>query len=116
MGKAGWLWFAFLAAVGGCGGSGWGPTHAQAPQPGGEGPVTRPATAQATAPLEIVERRLAADALLVRLSNGLTVIVSENHNAPVVCVRAYVRAGGLFEGEYLGSGISHLCEHLVAEG
>ena len=68
-------------------------------------------------PLSVVERTPArAGVSLCRLSNGLTVIVAENHNAPVVCVRAYVRAGGLYEGSYLGSGISHLCEHLVAKG
>ncbi|MGB2824721.1 MAG: pitrilysin family protein, partial [Phycisphaerae bacterium] len=50
------------------------------------------------------------------LANGLTVIVKPMRIAPVVCVRAYVRAGGLYEAEYLGCGISHLCEHLVAKG
>ena len=53
---------------------------------------------------------------VARLSNGLTVIVAENHNAPVVCVRAYVRTGSMYEGEYLGCGVSHLLEHLVAKG
>ena len=51
-----------------------------------------------------------------RLDNGLTVIVAANHVAPVVCVRAYVRAGGLYEREFLGCGLSHLVEHLVAKG
>ena len=43
-------------------------------------------------------------------------IVKATRTAPVVCVRAYVRAGGIYEREYLGCGISHLCEHLVAKG
>ncbi|MGH7200321.1 MAG: M16 family metallopeptidase, partial [Planctomycetaceae bacterium] len=52
-----------------------------------------------------------------QLSNGLTVLVQENHAAPVVTVRCYVtNTGSAFEGEYLGAGISHLLEHLVASG
>ena len=50
------------------------------------------------------------------LPNGLQVYVAENHNAPVFTVRAYVRAGSIYEDEYLGYGISHFCEHLVCGG
>ena len=50
------------------------------------------------------------------LPNGLAVIVKRIPKAPVVCVRGYVRAGSLYEGPYLGCGISHLTEHLVAQG
>ena len=51
------------------------------------------------------------------LSNGLTVMVQENHVAPVATVRCYVKnTGGAFEGRWLGMGLSHLCEHLVAGG
>ncbi len=51
------------------------------------------------------------------LKNGLTVLVQENHVAPVATVRCYVRnTGGVFEGPWLGMGLSHLCEHLVAGG
>ncbi len=54
---------------------------------------------------------------LATLSNGLTVIVQENHIAPVATVRCFVKnTGSAFEGEYLGMGISHLLEHLVAGG
>jgi len=55
-------------------------------------------------------------AVVDRLPNGLTVIVKPVRKAPVVCVRGYVRGGGLYEGPFLGCGISHLTEHLVAEG
>ena len=48
--------------------------------------------------------------------NGMTVILEENHSSPVVNLRFYVKAGGIYEGEYLGCGISHFCEHLVANG
>jgi len=52
-----------------------------------------------------------------KLSSGLTVIVRENHAAPVATVRCYVRnTGSAFEGRYLGAGISHMLEHLVALG
>ncbi len=50
------------------------------------------------------------------LPNGLTVLVLENHAAPVVAVRAYVRTGSIYEGEHLGAGISHLFEHVLGEG
>lgn len=54
---------------------------------------------------------------LARLSNGLTVIVQENHVAPVATVRCYVKnTGGAFEGKWLGAGLSHLVEHLVSGG
>ena len=48
--------------------------------------------------------------------NGMTVILEENHSSPVVNLRFYVKAGGIYEGEFLGCGISHFCEHLVANG
>ncbi|MFW6132671.1 MAG: M16 family metallopeptidase, partial [Planctomycetota bacterium] len=69
----------------------------------------------AAPPLEITERVAADAATVVELSNGLTVIVRQKHTAPVVCVKAYVRAGGLYEREWLGAGVSHLLEHLVAD-
>ncbi|MBV9863776.1 MAG: insulinase family protein [Abitibacteriaceae bacterium] len=50
------------------------------------------------------------------LPNGLTVLVQENHAAPVVAVRMYVKTGSVYEGQYLGAGISHLFEHTLSEG
>ena len=42
---------------------------------------------------------------LAALDNGLTVIVQENHAAPVATVRCYVKnTGSAFEGRYLGAG------------
>src|SRR5690349_13933188 len=59
-----------------------------------------------------------ADSALQRktLSNGLTILVQENHASPVVAVRFYVRTGSLYEGKYVGAGISHLFEHVLWEG
>ena len=65
----------------------------------GSAPGQTPPEAAATAPaektpagpaeLDVVSRAFSrAGVLTVRLSNGLTVIVAENHNVPVVCVRA----------------------------
>jgi len=48
--------------------------------------------------------------------NGLTVIIRENHASPVVNLRLYVKAGSIYEEEYLGAGISHYCEHLLSDG
>ncbi|MFO7899479.1 MAG: pitrilysin family protein [Planctomycetota bacterium] len=50
------------------------------------------------------------------LDNGLVVLCQENHAAPIAVVQAFVRAGSIFEDEYLGAGISHYCEHLIAGG
>jgi zinc protease len=50
------------------------------------------------------------------LKNGMTVVIKENHAAPVVTAVMYVRTGHIFEEEFLGAGISHYCEHLVAFG
>ena len=61
--------------------------------------------------------RLAEQVTLAALSNGLTVIVQENHVAPVATVRCYVKnTGSAFEGRYLGAGLSHVLEHVVAGG
>jgi zinc protease len=54
---------------------------------------------------------------LATLDNGLTVIVQENHVAPVATIRCYVKnTGSAFEGRYLGAGLSHVLEHVVAGG
>ena len=86
-------------------------------------PTTQPATQSALGaaipaePLTILTRRVTEHGVtVVTLSNQLTVIVRENHTSPVVSVQTYVRAGSLYEGQWLGSGVSHLLEHLVAKG
>ena len=50
------------------------------------------------------------------LPNGLTVLATPNHAAPVVAVRVYVRTGSIYEDKYLGAGLSHLFEHTLFEG
>ncbi|HSJ07103.1 MAG TPA: pitrilysin family protein [Longimicrobiales bacterium] len=50
-----------------------------------------------------------------RLDNGLTVIVREDHSAPVVAVVTHVRAGYFDEPDTL-VGISHVLEHMYFKG
>src|SRR4051812_44473946 len=56
-----------------------------------------------------------SDEIVSILKNGMTVIV-KRVPSPVVSVRAYVQTGGVYEGKWLGGGLSHLLEHLVAGG
>ncbi|MDO5553496.1 MAG: pitrilysin family protein [Planctomycetia bacterium] len=54
---------------------------------------------------------------LYELSNGLTLFVRTKPGSPTATVRVLVRnTGSMNEGEFLGSGISHLAEHLIATG
>ena len=50
-----------------------------------------------------------------RLSNGLTVLVHENHSAPVVAVVTHVKAGYFNEPDTV-VGISHVLEHMYFKG
>ena len=50
----------------------------------------------------------------VVLPSGLTVIIAEQHTTQAVEVRIAVRAGPVYEGERLGSGLSLLTQRLVA--
>jgi len=62
-------------------------------------------------------QRLPDEVTLATLSNGLTVIVQENHAAPVATVRCFVKnTGSAYEGKNLGAGLSHVLEHVVAGG
>ena len=53
---------------------------------------------------------------LTTLENGLTIIVREDHSAPVVSVQAWCMAGSVHEGKWLGAGLSHLLEHMLFKG
>jgi zinc protease len=57
-----------------------------------------------------------SEAVKTLLDNGMVVIVKENHAAPVVSLHVFVRAGSIYEREYLGRGISHNLEHLMSSG
>jgi zinc protease len=49
-------------------------------------------------------------------ANGLELLVHEDHSAPVASIQAWVRTGSIHEGRFMGSGISHLLEHLLFKG
>src|SRR3979409_1514673 len=53
---------------------------------------------------------------LSRLENGLTIIVREDHSAPVVSVQAWSMTGSINEGNWLGAGLSHVLEHMLFKG
>ncbi|MBA2742773.1 MAG: insulinase family protein, partial [Chthoniobacterales bacterium] len=50
------------------------------------------------------------------LPNGLTVIVQEDHSAPVASVQAWCGTGSIDEDERLGAGLSHILEHMLFKG
>src|SRR2546429_1830766 len=56
-----------------------------------------------------------SDEIVAVLDNGATVI-AKHIDSPVFAMRAYSYTGGSFEGRWLGGGLSHLLEHLVAGG
>src|ERR1051325_7919285 len=53
---------------------------------------------------------------LTTLENGLTIIVREDHSAPVVSAQAWCMAGSIHEGKWLGAGMSHVLEHMLFKG
>ena len=52
----------------------------------------------------------------VVLDNGLTVVVVPDPSASLVSVKTFVRAGSIDEQPFLGHGLSHYLEHVVAGG
>ncbi len=48
--------------------------------------------------------------------NGLTLIVDENHTAPVASVQAWCGTGSIHEGAWMGAGLSHILEHMLFKG
>jgi zinc protease len=83
----------------------------QAEGKNGSAPTTKPLVYGAE------EYRLVnqSDEIVSVLKNGL-VVVAKRVPSPVVSVRGYVNTGGVYEGKWLGGGLSHLLEHLVAGG
>src|ERR1700751_2094823 len=50
------------------------------------------------------------------LPNGLTIIVQEDHSAPVASVQAWCATGSIDEDQHLGAGLSHILEHMLFKG
>lgn len=53
---------------------------------------------------------------LTTLDNGLTIIVGEDHSAPVVSAQAWAMTGSIHEDRWLGAGLSHVLEHMLFKG
>src|SRR6266436_1201224 len=53
---------------------------------------------------------------LSTLENGLTLVVREDHSAPVVSAQVWCKAGSIDEGKWLGAGLSHVLEHMLFKG
>ncbi len=79
------------------------------------GAESAPATTQPAARVltEVGRQVDRPDERVSLLSNGMTVLLKAHRSAPVVSVRMYCRTGSIYEQEYLGSGMSHLFEHLL---
>lgn len=56
------------------------------------------------------------DVRVITWPNGLTLIVREDHSAPVVSAQAWSKAGSIDEGRWLGAGLSHVLEHMLFKG
>ncbi|PYJ31932.1 MAG: insulinase family protein, partial [Verrucomicrobia bacterium] len=50
------------------------------------------------------------------LPNGLTMIVQEDHSAPVASVQAWCATGSIYEDQHVGAGLSHILEHMLFKG
>lgn len=50
------------------------------------------------------------------LPNGLTVIIKEDHSAPVASVQVWCETGSITEDKQLGAGLSHILEHMLFKG
>lgn len=51
-----------------------------------------------------------------QLENGLNIVLLQDNTAEIVTVKTIVNVGSIYEEEFLGTGISHYLEHLVAGG
>ena len=53
---------------------------------------------------------------ITTLDNGLKALVREDHRNPIVVFSVFMDIGSASEGEYSGTGISHLVEHMLFKG
>jgi zinc protease len=51
-----------------------------------------------------------------KYENGLTLLCREKKSGSAVSVNVFVKIGSIYEGEMLGSGISHYFEHVISGG
>ena len=67
-----------------------------------------------TIPAEVKGESM-SNILKATLDNGLTVILEENHSAPVVAMQMWVKVGGADETDD-ESGLAHTLEHMIFKG
>jgi zinc protease len=79
-------------------------------------PKVRVPTMIESAPLQHSIEFPKTEAVIETLPNGLEVILKRDASAPVVSVQAWCRTGSIYEADLLGSGVSHLVEHMVFKG
>ena len=91
------------------------PAAAPATQPAGAGELIRDKADAAAYGAESYRLVSQKDEIVSVLRNGL-VVVAKRVPSPVCTVRGYCFTGGVYEGKWLGGGLSHLLEHLVAGG
>ncbi|MBI4313615.1 MAG: insulinase family protein [Candidatus Omnitrophica bacterium] len=51
-----------------------------------------------------------------QLPNGLVVIFQEDHRHPLAAMEAVVKTGSATEGKWMGTGVSHVLEHMLFKG
>jgi zinc protease len=73
------------------------------------------AAAPAPVPVPVLVQQVAIPHQMFRLANGLTVLVHEDHKAPVVAVSTWYNVGSKDEPEGK-TGFAHLFEHLMFNG
>jgi zinc protease len=88
---------------------------AAGPSAGGAGELMQDKTVMAGYGSETYRMVDEKDEVVSVLKNGL-VVIAKRVPSPVCSVRGYAFTGGVFEGKWLGGGLSHLLEHLVAGG
>ena len=83
-------------------------------------PLFMPASTEAKSPETLPQcssiRFPATNARRWTLPNGLTIIVQEDHSAPVASVQAWCETGSITEDKQLGAGLSHILEHMLFKG
>lgn len=109
--------YMILAALGGAIALGQTPSASTQPVPSGTTSLQQFMEPTATQPLHVqallVDR---PDERVAMLSNGMRLILKQYKVAPIVAVRMYVQTGSIYEDPFLGTGLSHLFEHLLAGG
>src|ERR1041384_3529339 len=74
------------------------------------------ATAISAAPASASIPPVPPGVTVTTLENGLTIIVREDHSAPVVSAQAWAMTGRVHEDKWLGAGLSHVLEHMLFKG